>query len=486
MRDESAREIELKLEPAPTDVETLARALAAAGFALKKQEQQAIYFDTPDGSLRAAGVSLRIRTVRGKRIQTVKAQGSAVAGLFARPEWEIAVADDTPVLDDSAAPLRSLLPQHALEGLAPAFSVRVTRRSGVATYADARIEAAVDLGEVTAGGKAAPIAEVELELKAGPPAALFALARELDEAAPIGIGVLTKAERGDRLLAGTADSVVKGERAVISPSASTADAFAAIVSACLRQYRLNEDLLTRTGNADALHQARVAVRRLRSALSIFKAVIADDQFEHLRTELRWLAATLGEARDIDVLIARGEGSPVLQEARTAAYARVAEALALPRTRLLMLDLVEWTAIGRWRTAPVDAAAIAQPAERFAAQALEQLRRRLKKRGARLAALDDEARHEVRIRAKKLRYAAEFFSGLFTGAKATRRARRFITAMQALQEQLGDLNDMATEPVLRAALGLPGQVPPPKRDKARLIEGAAEAFEELIERKCFWR
>lgn len=321
MPDDDTQEVELKLEAAAADLEALARALAAAGFRLKKQEQHATYFDTPDGDLRAAGVSLRIRTARGKRIQTVKARGSAVAALFARPEWEVAVPDDTPVLDDGAAPLRSLLPAAALDALAPAFVVRVTRRSAVASHAGARIEAAVDLGEVAAGMTTTPIAEVELELKEGPPAALFALARLLEEAAPLRLGVLTKAERGYRLLDETGDAAVKGERAVIGATASTAEAFGAIVSGCLRQFRLNEDLLARTRNADALHQARVAVRRLRSALSIFKDIVADDRFDDLRTDLRWVAATLGEARDIDVLIARGENSTLIQEARTAAYAR---------------------------------------------------------------------------------------------------------------------------------------------------------------------
>ena len=476
------QEVELKLEVATSDLDAVARALADAGFALKKQDQQSTYFDTPDTDLRTAGVSLRIRTARGKRVQTVKAQGASAAGLFARPEWEVPVPDDTPVLDDGAAPLRALLTQAALRALRPAFSVRVTRRSGVGAVDGARIEAAVDLGEVTAGDRTSPVAEIELELLEGPPAALFALARQLDSVALVRIGVLTKAERGYRLLDGSTDAVTKGERPAIGEAVTAAEVLAAIVSACLRQFRLNQDLLLRTGNADALHQARVAVRRLRSALSIFKPLIANERFDPLRGELRWLAATLGEARDIDVLIARGEVSPLLGEARTAAYARVADALASPRTRHLLIDLVEWAAIGEWRTGQ----GLDEPAARFAADALERLRRRLKKRGRKLATMDDTTRHEVRIDAKKLRYAAEFFADLFPGAKAARRARRFIAAMQALQEQLGDLNDMATEPVLRAALGLPERSPPGKREKARLIEGAAEAYEELIDRKRFWR
>ncbi|WP_245841859.1 CHAD domain-containing protein [Sphingomonas lenta] len=478
-------EVELKLEADADGLDALAAALEARGVRFATRALHARYFDTPEGELRRAGLSLRIRRSGDVRVQTLKAEGAALGALLARPEWERAVEDDTPVLDDAPEAMRGALPNGAVHALAPAFSVEVERRVGAVLDEAGGIEVVIDRGVVRGDRREAPVAEIELELTDGTPAALFALARMLADAAPVRLGMLTKAERGYRLLDRAADKPVKGAQAAIAPDAGTGEAFAAIAGACLRQFRLNEDLLLRAQDPDALHQARVALRRLRSALSIFRRVVADNRFEHLRGELRWLAATLGEARDLDVLLARTGRRDALGEARAAAYARVAEALGSVRARTLMLDLAEWLAVGAWRTAPADAAAVARPARDFAEETLDRLRRRLKKRGKDLRHVDDETRHEVRIDAKKLRYAAEFFAGLFPGDKRKRRARRFIGAMQDLQAHLGDLNDIATAPVVLARLGVAVE-PAPAHDRERLIDAAAEAYDALMGRKRFWR
>lgn len=478
-------EVELKLEAEADGLDVLAAALEARGVRFASRALHARYFDTPDKELRRAGLSLRIRRSGDARVQTLKAESASLGALLARPEWERAVHEDTPVLDDVPEAMRGALPNGARQVLAPAFSVEVERRVGAVLDEAGGIEVVIDRGVVRADGREAPVAEVELELTDGTPAALFALARTLAEAAPVRLGMLTKAERGYRLLDRAGDKPVKGATAAIASGATTGEAFAAIAGACLRQFRLNEDLLLRTEDPDALHQARVALRRLRSALSIFRRVVADNRFEHVRGELRWLAATLGEARDLDVLLARTGRRDALGEARTAAYARVGQALGSVRARTLMLDLAEWLAVGAWRTAPADAAAVAQPAKAFARETLDRLRRRLKKRGKGLARVDDETRHEVRIDAKKLRYAAEFFAPLFPSDKRRRRAKRFIGAMQELQAHLGDLNDIATAPVVMERLGLAVE-PAPAGERERLIDLAAAACDALMERKRFWR
>src|SRR3546814_6754427 len=77
---------------------------------------------------------------------------------------------------------------------------------------------------------------------------------------------------------------------------TAADAFRHIAQSCVRQFRLNEALLLAGRDAGALHQVRVALRRLRSAFSIFKPVIGGDAHTPLRDELRWLASELANAR----------------------------------------------------------------------------------------------------------------------------------------------------------------------------------------------
>lgn len=480
-------EVELKLDVDAMHFDALVGAPIFAGVALVAKPQVSTYYDTPDRALREAGVSLRVRRTGTRHVQTIKAQGRATAGLFARPEWECEVPGDAPVIDDVAGPLASLLHEAVLEAIEAAFSVEVVRQTGIVHYADAQIEVMLDRGTVHAGDRQAPLAEVELELRSGPRAALFALARLLNETAPLRLGVMTKAERGYRLVARSPDKPVKGAPATLAEEMTPAQVFQAIAGACLRQYRLNEALFLRTQAAEALHQARVALRRLRSAISIFRPILMDERVAHLRQELRWLAAALGEARDFDVLRARGYGSDdaALKAGHARAYTALEEVLASDRTRGLLIDLAEWVAIGMWQAAAADEGS-ERTAGAFAAHTLDRLRRRLKREGRRLARLSDEDRHEVRIVAKKLRYATEFFADLFTGKKAARRQRTFRRALQALQEHLGDLNDIATAPVLLAQLGITPVEDPTAADRREaLLADAEEAHESLIDAKRFW-
>lgn len=482
-------EVELKLEADPADLDRLADAAVLRDAALVAKSQVATYFDTPAQALRTAGLSLRIRRTGERRVQTVKAGGSAAAGLFARPEWEREVAGDTPELDAAGGPIASLIPPAALSAIAPAFTMAVTRRTGLVRHAGALIEVVLDAGTITAANREAPIGEAELELKEGEPAALFALARALAAVAPLRLGVRAKSERGYALMDERAPRAIKAGALELAADATAAEAFAAIAGACIRQFRLNEAILLTRREPDALHQARVALRRLRSALSIFKPMLADERLEVMRGELRWLAATLGDARDLDVLAPRVEAAlrPALEAARAGAYEAVEAALHSARARGLMLDLSEWIAIGRWRVAPCEPELCDQPASRFAAETLDRLRRRMRKRGRDLEKLSDEARHEVRILAKKLRYASEFFAGLFTGKAQVRRARRFLAALEDLQKHLGELNDIAHGPTVLARLGIDAGAAAPSIDRRTLlIQRAADAQDALIDSKRFWR
>jgi triphosphatase len=330
---------------------------------------------------------------------------------------------------------------------------------------------------VSAAGRSDTVSEVELELKRGRPAALFGLARDLGRDLPLRVGVLTKAQRGYRLLETVSAGSVKTERLTLRSDATAAEAFASIADACLRQFRLNEDILRRDPQADALHQARVALRRLRSALSLFKPILADAKFDHLAGELRWIAGSLGEARDLDVLVARVGDEP--DEAIIAAH-RIAYSEALA-----FLDLVEWATLGEWRTQPVKPERVNERADLFAAQVLGRLRRRLKRRGRDLTRLDDGERHRVRILGKKLRYAAGFLESLYAGKEARQRFRAFLKRVEALQDHLGELNDVATAPALVARVGLKVDDLSPSGHRGSLLAKAERAYRKWVDAKPFW-
>ncbi|MET0249192.1 MAG: CHAD domain-containing protein [Sphingobium sp.] len=483
-----AFEIELKLQFDAVDLPALKLATSFENAEPQVQALVATYFDTPDKDLRKAGYCLRVRREDEAYVQTVKAEGAASAGLFVRPEWERPVADGNPVVDRHD-PLATVLGVEALAALAPAFTTHVTRRSHVVRQGESVVHCALDTGMVRAGDREAALGEIELELEAGDPATLFAMARRLNEAAPLRLGLLSKSERGYRLLDEAGDTAVKAAGIALHPGMSVSDAFGAIAHGCVRQFRLNEDILLESGGRAPLHQARVGLRRLRSAMSLFKPLIAPDaKGAPIAQGLRDLAAALGEVRDLDVLIPRlaDEHRARAEEVRKQAFERAQAALQSTEARGLMLDLAEWLAIGDWRRRPADAALAEGDAAAFASALLERRRKALKRAGKHLAKLDDGARHAVRIKAKKLRYATEFFAGLFPKDKQQKRQAKFARAVAELQNALGKLNDLAVAPAVLTAIGIEAEAPPSAKKRGRLIGNAQDAMDELIDAKRYWR
>ena len=156
----------------------------------------------------------------------------------------------------------------------------------------------------------------------------------------------------------------------------------------------------------------------------------------------------------------------------------------------MLDLLEWLECGEYLSGNANGSAYIPSARDFAASALDKQSKRMKKDGQGLAKVGDEHRHEVRKDAKKFRYAAEFFASLFDDRRGARRHKKFLVAMEALQDDLGALNDLATGPEVLEKHGLAEH--PAKEsvvfhaDKQALIERAQAAVDEVLDTKRFWR
>lgn len=489
-----SHEIELKFLCAPEDLGTILA--AAPPGADETRELRSVYFDTADLALQKQGVSLRVRESKGRRVQTLK-RGEGLA----REEHEHPVDGDAP--DPRLGPLPEILPEGGAGGLRPAFDVRVTRRQRLVRHGGATIELAVDEGEVNADGAAAPISEVELELKSGRPKALFALARELSRAAPLYLSFDSKAARGQALAVGAPLQARRKERVELPAGTTAAQAFRATARNALGQIAANAVVMRDTAQPDATHQLRVAARRLRSAISTFSPLLSEDESVHVKAELRWLAHACDAARNLDVLAERvaeartkrpseglAELARAVEAARQTATAAAVNAVRSERFRTLMIDATAWIETGAWLADDAGRDVRDQKATAFAAAALDRRRRKLRKLARRLDEVSDQARHAARIEAKKLRYAAETFASLFP-EKAT---ARFVGRLKDLQEELGALNDVATaEPVLagldltpaasKAARDLLGRQ---SRDKAAHIRRAVRAFEALEEAPRFWR
>jgi CHAD domain-containing protein len=179
--------------------------------------------------------------------------------------------------------------------------------------------------------------------------------------------------------------------------------------------------------------------------------------------------------------ARRNGVPALLEdltaKRKAALERVRDAITSARFRSLTLEVAAWLETGNW-IKPADDLVRSRgdmPIKRFAAEQLARRWRKVRKKGKALAQLDVRDRHKLRIQVKKLRYAGEFFGKLFRGKRASKRRRKFIAALERLQDGLGDLNDIMVEEKLIATAGLKRRRASPNRAfAAGLLTGREDA------------
>lgn len=372
-----------------------------------------------------------------------------------------------------------------------AVNLRIERRIWTVDHDGAALSVALDRGTVTAFDRQAQICEIGLRMLSGPPAALFRFARMIDTIAPIRAGVMTKAERC-HAIAQPLPQFFKADPVALSPDTSTEQAFQLIMLACLRQYRLNEDILLFAPTPEAVHQARVALRRMRAALVTFKPMLGQDRPVDLRLNLRWLAQNLGDAREIDVLLPRVTTTALRQKltsARKSQYGQMVSTLKTHRARAIMLDLTEWVHLGAWRDDPATADLRTSPVTEYAVTALRRLWRKLRKNGMDLHLLTDRERHDLRKHAKKLRYGTDFFANLFQDGPMTKPQKRFVNRIESLQESLGALNDMATDGKVLGRLGFGGDIaslPGSKGAEQAAIADAAKSYRDLIKAKAFWK
>jgi CHAD domain-containing protein len=195
---------------------------------------------------------------------------------------------------------------------------------------------------------------------------------------------------------------------------------------------------------------RVGLRRLRSALDLFRKVIPP--YADLDEDLRWIGGELGAARDWEVLsgstlkyaASNGDADEITpvrlacEEIATNNRQNAAAQVESVRYTRFVLQFSLWLHRKGWRDgmSAEQLEEIRGPAKLFAAGVLRRRHKRLIKRGDGLADLDDHSRHRARIAAKKVRYATEFFASLCP----KRAVRHYIDALTVLQDDLGWRND----------------------------------------------
>ena len=458
-------EIEIKLQVPAASRAAVAAAVAAGDS--RRTRLQAIYFDTPDRRLAAAGVALRLRKEGRRWVQTLKAAGPnamqrfehnvPLVGALGVPAGVVPGVDPsrhagTPAGEALAAALAARAGETSAPRLAELFRTDIWRRARALRTTGGTVELAFDSGEIVAGERRLPVCELEIELIRGRPGAVIVVARRWALKHGLWLDVRSKAERGDRLARGVhVGPIVKAGAVRLEAEMGADIALHAVVAHCLEQILPNaSEIAGGQGSDEHVHQLRVGMRRLRSALRFF-----DGWTEPIDAAwgdpLTALFRRLGVSRDRGALAAsllpalRKAGAPMYELPPPPPGPTPAELLRSAATTLMLLDLLTSQV-----HAPVSPPAQAAPDLRDAvAERLQAWHRRVARDGARYAELDDLARHRLRKRIKRLRYAAEFAASLYKG----KAVGRYLARLAPAQDSLGRYNDLCVGlATYRAAVG----------------------------------
>ena len=478
-------EQELKLHVPGAACSGVERELARG--VLTRTRLRALYFDTPTRALARAKISLRLRLEGRRWVQTLK-----MPGQDSLSRTELNQIRPGPVLDLSVyagLPAGEVLT--ALnESLDVCYETNVIRLSRILRDKAGRVEVAYDKGVIRAGALELPICEIEFELLAGPLETIFTLGKRWQQKFALLLDARSKAERGDRLAqldktltaldALSADeSEAKRITAIASfwaphpvsaitldPKDNAQQALRAVSAECLDQIIRNSAIIagvdTEDRYADArsehVHQLRVGIRRLRSAWSFFNG-LAELPALDKRIEIKSYFAQLGGARDDDVLrelvlpMLRKAGQPPLVLDQAVEETDAAATVRSVGYQSWLLDMLASVVLPFTPQSAAITDAGLQPSSDMPAPALEQtlvqtlaqtLSKRLKKwdrnvvaEGTNLPVLDMEARHELRKRGKKLRYALQFCESILP----QRRLGVYKKSLARVQNILGEINDL---------------------------------------------
>ncbi|MDF0583855.1 CHAD domain-containing protein [Bradyrhizobium yuanmingense] len=254
------------------------------------------------------------------------------------------------------------------------------------------------------------------------------------------------------------------------------------------------------GDPDALHQIRIALTHLRTAIRFFSPMVDDNVRPEVWAELKWLNSQLGMVRDLDVAIERivAESSDELavvaelqrwDEKRAESHRLLARALQSARYRRLVEQTSTWIESGPWSTRRSKEAIRLRRCTLadHATERLTEWETTLLKKARKLKKLDVEKRHKLRLLNKRMTYSVESLADLFADGVATKQ-KSILKQLRKAQRSLGQLNDDARGQALAASLNGAGidasnRFLDRKREK-KLLRKASTAYRKLDKAKPF--
>lgn len=415
------------------------------------------YFDAPGWPLTNKNLSLWVERKGRRYRQHLEIPTSKVGIATVRKVWESSIASSWPALSKLAGQGACGLPESYPENsLVPFCRKKLQRTTREMRLEDGgKITADIDVGETVADSTKSPFGELTLKLTSGPRDFLFELCLRIAQMAPLRIAVETPARIALALLPDQRPMSRKASALDLSKDATVDDALAHIVQECLDHISANESCLLESEDPEGVHQMRVAVRRLRSALRTFRTLLPREQYAWLNGELNCLGEQMGVARDWDVFsdeIAKPAAAGRLEskafltlqnridEYRTRSRQAARDAIRSERYTTLLLRSSAWLTKSAWRNQPVSetSALLFGPVKAFADDKLTALHKPVWTAGRNFEKLSVDERHQLRICVKRLRYATEFFSSIYP----RNAVKRYCDRLAKLQDALGYLNDVA--------------------------------------------
>lgn len=412
-------------------------------FQRKKPEPvqlQAKYFDTADHCLQQRKIALRQRLENHTWLQTLKAPKSAIE----RIEIESELGEQEPAAIDLAmylqdAKLKKLL-EPLLQPQSPLqlqFETRIQRQRFIQKTADSEIELAFDQGEIIAGPRSAPVNEIEFELKQGSIHELIQAVQPWVEKYQIWLDSSSKALKGQMLQQALQAPPVQYQNSLtLHADDRIGAALPKIIANCLEHLLPNSSAIAgQQYEAGHVHQARVAIRRMRSALKTFGQWVGRDT-QAWQDQLAELFRQLGATRDRDALAAslipqlQLAGSPVseLPVQAEAVEEDISALFRAPKTTLLLLELIEFS------HQPQDGKSRLKKQSR---RQLNKMHQQICQAESAFEQLQAEEKHRLRKRVKRLRYSVEFIASLYPQSAM----KPYLKALKPLQESLGRFNDL---------------------------------------------
>lgn len=420
----------------------------------KRETLVSIYYDTRTLRLQTHGVSLRLRKQHSGWLQTVKYCEHADNLDTPLATWNADYFNrfDFSSVDDTA--LRDWLSRDKIrKQIAPIFESNLRRtRWQIKPTADVRMQVTLDRGSLVSSGRRAPFADVELQLVEGSVDDLYTLAMQFAERVSIAPMMQSKAERGCRLFLNTASAPARADDFSVSAGTMPLTAFRLIALNCLKHMQRNQTGAATTNDPEYIHQMRVATRRLRASVQLFKPLLPPPFADDIVAPLRELMHALGRVRDLDIVMTEII-SPVIADMPNDPALLALSAVITERQYQTRLEAMHALAQPAYGHLQLQAAAllnspafIAPPVHQsqatlsgFAQAQLQSHCARTINHAARAHADEPNSLHRLRISIKRLRYAMEFFRAMMP-AKAS---NKILQNLAATQEKLGQLNDLAS-------------------------------------------